>query len=64
MAFNSKANLATVKAIIARHYSESPPPKGLLIDLYKAVREAEMRGFDDCMSFFERTMPANDDAPT
>lgn len=60
MAANSRQKLEIAKALIARHYPDGSRPEGLLTDLYRALGEAEMRGFDDCMAVFERQYPAND----
>lgn len=53
-----KAEIA--KSLIKRHFPGGNQPKGLLIDLYRALGEAEMRGYDDCLQFFEQHVPAND----
>lgn len=37
-------------------------PDGLLIDIFKALGEAEQRGFVDCMQIFEPRRAENDNA--
>ena len=58
---NSQINLAAARRLLADHFPGRTYPEGFLIDLYKAIREAEMRGFAECLSFFEpRHRAAND----
>lgn len=60
-----RARLDIVKAMVAKYYPPGDYPVGLLSDLYKALGEAEMRGFEECMSCFETgAQPGNDNSPT
>lgn len=50
------------KTIIAKHYPDrGAAPDGLLVSLIKAFGEAEQRGFGECLIFFERQYPADND---
>lgn len=52
---------ALAKSIITTHYPDlSAAPKGLLITIFKALGEAELRGFDDCLSYFQQREAEND----
>lgn len=50
------------KTIIAKHYpDQAAAPDGLLVSMIKALGEAELRGFDECMLFFKRQNPPDND---
>lgn len=52
-----------VKDLMAKHYPGGDLPHGLMGDLYSAFGEAELRGYEACLSFFtERQSPDNDPA--
>jgi hypothetical protein len=51
-----------VKDLMAKHYPGGNLPQGLMGDLYSAFGEAELRGYEACLSFFtERFAADNDD---
>lgn len=53
------------KAIVKRHFHDQgiSAPDGLIIDIVRALGAAELRGFSECMAFFEHpaSNAANDD---
>jgi hypothetical protein len=54
--------LQMVKDMVAKHFLGGNVPKGLLIDLYQMIGQAELKGFDDCLDVFrQQASPANDD---
>lgn len=62
-AFDSPENLRRAKDIAAKYWTAGERPEGLLTDLYRAIRDAETRGFADCMAIYNGHRPANDDTP-
>jgi len=54
--------LQMVKDMMAKHFPGGNAPAGLMIDMYKAIGEAELKGFGECLDFFTgQSSPANDD---
>lgn len=53
--------LQAAKDIVAKFYPGGDAPAGLLTELYRALGEAELNGFRECMELFEqRSSPDND----
>ena len=53
------------KDIMQRFFPDSAlRPEGLLTAIFVALGEAERRGFEDCMSIFEKPQGANENQPT
>jgi hypothetical protein len=61
---DSRQKAEITKAILKRHFPGGNQPKGLLMDIYKALGEAELRGYADCLRFFEQSHPDNDNSLT
>lgn len=53
----------TVRGLIKKHFHDRglPTPPGLLIDFVRALGEAELRGFEECLSYFAPPTPENGD---
>lgn len=54
--------LQMLKDMIAKHFPGGNAPAGLLTDLYRAIGEAELKGFGECIEMFDsKSSPDNDD---
>jgi hypothetical protein len=56
-------NFLVAKRLLGRVRPDGAQPAGLLLELYKALREAEERGFERGLRLVEQAkLPANDNA--
>lgn len=54
-----------VKDVVAKHFPGGNAPTGLLIDLYRALGEAELKGYWECLEMCrQHVSPDNDDRDT
>lgn len=51
----------STKDIVAFHFPGGNCPPGLMTDIFKALGEAEHRGFAECLSIFQRQSSADND---
>jgi hypothetical protein len=47
------AVVVEAEAILGRLFPEGNPPPGLKLELVRAIRKAELRGYQACLGYFD-----------